>query len=111
VTTSHEIFQKHWDSVQSGDMDAIVRDYAENAVLIRPNQTLAGHEGCRKFFHDLFEELEGFSAQQHSVTVGEATVLLEWRASHADGRTAIGADTFIIENGKIQIQTVAFEIQ
>ena len=111
MTTSHKLFQKHWDSVQSGDMAAIVCDYAEDALLIRPARTLSGHEGCRTFFHDLFQELEGFSAQQHSVTVGEATVLLEWRASHADGRKAIGVDTFIIENGKIQIQTLAFEIQ
>ena len=111
MTTSHKLFQKHWDSVQSGDMDAIVCDYAEDALLIRPDRTLSGHEGCRTFFHDLFQELEGFSAQEHSVTISETTVLLEWRASHADGRQAIGVDTFIIENGKIHIQTLAFEIQ
>jgi ketosteroid isomerase-like protein len=111
VTTPHELLQNHWNSVQRGDMDAIVRDYAEDAVLIRPDQTFSGHEGCQNFFHDLFEELEGFAAQQQSVTIDETTVLLEWRASHADGREAIGVDTFIIENGKIRIQTIAFELR
>lgn len=110
MTTLRNLFQHHWDSIQLGDMDAIAQDYADDAILIRPDRRFYGHKGCRKFFAELFEELDGFTAEQHSVTIDETVILLEWRATHADGRTATGVDTFVIEDGKIQTQTLAFDI-
>ena len=110
MTNLRNLFQQHWNSVQLGDMDAITRDYADDAILIRPDRMFSGHSGCRAFFTELFEQLNGFAADQHSLTIDNPVILLEWRATHTDGRTATGVDTFIVENGKIKIQTLAFDV-
>ena len=86
MTNLRNLFQQHWDSVQLGDMDAITRDYADDAILIRPDHMFSGHSGCRAFFTELFEQLNGFAADQHSLTIDNPVILLEWRATHTDGR-------------------------
>ena len=105
------VFQRHWDAVQSGDFDAIAADYAADARLMQPGQVHVGHDGCRAFFEALFANLAGFEARQESVTVAGDTVLLTWSGSHADGRTAAGADTFIISDNLIQVQTLVYQIR
>ena len=44
------------------------------------------------------------------MTTSDPVVLLEWQGSHADGRSASGTDSFIIQDDKIQHQTLVFGV-
>ena len=76
MTNLRNLFQQHWDSVKLGDMDALTRDYADDAILIRPDRMFSGHSGCREFFTELFDHINGFAADHHSFTTANPVLLL-----------------------------------
>ena len=48
--TPEEVFQHHVDALGAGDLDEIVADYADDAILITPAGTLRGHDSIRATF-------------------------------------------------------------
>ena len=77
---------------------------------MRPGKTAQGHAEITRFFEEIGGTLDGFAIEQVSVTTSEPIVMLEWRGSHADGRSASGTDTFVIEDDKIRHQSLAFGV-
>ena len=110
MRTAQEVFDHHWDAVMAGDMDRLLSDYADDALFVRPGMTAQGHAEITEFFMEIGVALNGFSVEQVSVTTDEPIVVLEWRGSHADGRSASGTDSFVITDGKIQYQTLVFSV-
>jgi ketosteroid isomerase-like protein len=95
----------------AGDMDAVLSDYAEDATFIRQGGQVAdGHAGIRAVFDEIGKDLDGFSFEQVSITGKDSVLLLEWHGRHDDGRIANGSDTFVMQDGKIHHQTLAFWI-
>jgi hypothetical protein len=45
---------RHWQAFGAGDVEAIMADYAEDAVLITPDGTLKGHAQIRSLFAQVF---------------------------------------------------------
>lgn len=107
---ARQVYDDHWASIQAGDMDRILADYAEDAVFIRPNAIARGHTEIRGVFGELGDELKGFDLAQESVTIDGSFVLFEWSGRNPDGRTARGADTFYITNDRIRLQTLGYSI-
>ncbi len=110
MRTAQEVFDHHWDAVMAGDMDRLLSDYADDALFVRPGKTAQGHAEITRFFEEIGGALDGFAIEQVSVTTSEPIVMLEWRGSHADGRSASGTDTFVIEDDKIRHQSLAFGV-
>ena len=110
MRTAQEVFDDHWDAVMSGDMDRLLSDYADDALFVRPGQVAQGHAEITEFFMEIGGALDGFSVEQVSVTTAEPVVVLEWQGSNADGRSASGTDSFIIEDDKIRHQTLVFSV-
>ena len=110
MRTAQEVFDHHWDAVMAGDMDRLLSDYADDALFVRPGQVAQGHAEITEFFMDIGGALDGFSIEQVSVTTAEPIVVLEWRGSHDDGRSASGTDSFVITGDKIRLQTLVFSV-
>ncbi len=109
MRTPREVFDHHWDTLMSGDMEGVLSDYTEDATFIRTGGRVAtGHAGIEQVFGDIGEALEGFAFEQVSITEEGSTLLLEWQGRHGDGRVANGSDTFVIHDGMIRHQTLAF---
>ena len=87
-------------------IDAIVADYADDAIMITPEATFRGLDGVRSFFSQAFATLppgfmEAFNVK-HQEIVGEYAYIL-WDALPW---VPLGTDTFVIRDGKIVMQTV-----
>ncbi len=109
MRTAREVFDHHWDTLMSGDMEGVLSDYTEDATFIRSGGRIAtGHPGIEQVFAEIGEDLDGFAFEQVSVTGNESILLLEWQGKHADGRVANGSDTFVIQDGKIRHQSLAY---
>ena len=109
MRTARKVFDDHWDALMAGDMDGVLSDYAEDATFIRPGGRIgSGHDYISQVFAEIGASLDGFAFEQVSVTDDGAVVLLEWRGVHEDGRVANGSDTFVIQDGTIRQQTLAY---
>ena len=93
----------------AGEMDRVLSDYADDATFIRTGGNVGtGHTEIDQVFGEIGEALEGFDFEQVSVTDDGSVLLLVWQGRHADGRVANGSDTFVIQDGKIRQQTLAY---
>jgi hypothetical protein len=103
--TPEEVFTHHAQALGAEDLDAIVMDYADDAILISPSGVLRGKDAIRQFFADLLQALP--KAQWGVKTIYADNVLfLEWTADSARANVSDGVDTFLFENGLITLQTV-----
>ena len=103
--TPEEVFTHHAQSLGAEDLDAILMDYADTAILISPSGVLRGKDAIRNFFADLLQALP--KAHWAVKTIYADNVLfLEWTADSARASVSDGVDTFIFHDGLITLQTV-----
>jgi len=57
--TAREVFQHHGEALMAEDLDGIVGDYAEDALLITPDGLRRGKDGVREGFVKLLGDLPG----------------------------------------------------
>lgn len=93
------VFTHHVEALGSGDLDAIVEDYADDAVVISDTGVLVGAAAIR----DQFSVPSGLSnIQGTTIHVHGDYVYVCWTA---DG-VRMGSDTFVIRDGRIVLQTI-----
>jgi hypothetical protein len=104
--TPQDVFQHHAEALGAEDLDGIVLDYADSAILIDATAGVKrGKDAIREYFAGLLRSLP--QAQWGVKTTFEGSVLLlQWTADSAKASVSDGVDTFIFQNGLIQVQTV-----
>ncbi|GAC1356945.1 MAG: nuclear transport factor 2 family protein [Ktedonobacteraceae bacterium] len=107
--TPEEIFAHHAQSLGMEDPDAVVLDYADTASLITPAGVLRGKDAIRDFFVGTFQALPQ-AKWEVKATYVDNVLFLEWTADSRLGSISDGVDTFIFDNGLIQIQTARFTL-
>ena len=55
--TPQEVFQHHGETLVAGDLDGIVSDYSDDAIIITPAGVLRGKDGVREAFVKLLGDL------------------------------------------------------
>ena len=104
--TPDEVLVAHVAAVQSEDIQRILCDYDDNAIVLLPHQTSAGLSQIAQLFGGLFQ-LTGpsFSLNLVSKTNIGDYLLLEWTLQSS--RIIVGdlTETFVIRHGKIVLQT------
>jgi ketosteroid isomerase-like protein len=96
----------HLAASASGDIDALLDDYDESAVLITPGGITSGKPAIRQAFEDLFKDSLPtliLRNELYSQNVGYIT----WFMDEGKASELHGSDTFVIRDGKIVVQTVA----
>ena len=106
-----DVLQDHVRAVNSGDMQAIVADYADHAQVLTAQGALKGKPGVEAFFTQALSLLPGVQVAVEQTVTGENCLLVWWSADSSAGRIDDGIDTFVIEGGLITLQTPTFTIQ
>jgi predicted SnoaL-like aldol condensation-catalyzing enzyme len=92
-------------------LDAIVSDFAEEAVILSATGVVRGREEVRKAFARLLDDLPQ-AAWDLKTTLFEGDVLyLEWAATAEGHRVDDGVDTFIFDDGLIRLQTIHYTVK
>ncbi|SDB79768.1 SnoaL-like domain-containing protein [Raineyella antarctica] len=108
--TAEEVFQHHGQSLGAEDLEEILSDYADDAILIAQGKVYRGKDGAREVFVQLLSDVP--QAQWELDTVFADDVLyLEWKATGGGRRVDDGIDTFIFTDGMIRVQTVAYHVR
>ncbi len=106
MRTVEEILDHHAQAVKDGNLDEIIADYADDAVLIsKDTGPVKGKEALRGFFQMLTGGLfaGGESTDLVRIIDGEL-VYLEWQVESAK-HVATGVDTFVVSGDRIRYQT------
>ena len=109
--TPQEVLAHHSRALGAADLDEIVADFADDAVMITPAGTKRGRAGVREAFTQLFADLPDARWNIRKQTDADGVVLLAWTADAAGSRANDGVDTLVLEDGMIRVQTVSYTLQ
>ncbi|HEU5256532.1 MAG TPA: nuclear transport factor 2 family protein [Vicinamibacterales bacterium] len=114
IGTTRQVFEHHLGAFAAGDLDGILSDYTDDAIVIGPDGALQGKQSIRGFFEAVLASL--FKPGTYQLTMDTLHVLddvvyIVWHAHCASANIAFAADTFLIRGGKIAVQTFAAKIE
>lgn len=105
-----EVLQRHAEVLIAGDLDGIVSDYSDDAVIVTPDGVKRGKDGVRETFVKLLSDVpdaEWDVPTQHFV---DDLLFIEWKAKANDSHVEDGIDTFAFRDGLIRAQTVRYTL-
>jgi hypothetical protein len=108
--SAEEVFAHHGQVLGAEDLDGIVSDYADDAILIVQSQVFRGRDGAREVFTKLLADVPQATWELEPV-FAEDVLYLEWKARSTDRHIENGVDTFIFQDGQIRVQTVQYTVQ
>jgi ketosteroid isomerase-like protein len=103
-----EVLTHHLTAFGNNNIEAILKDYTEESVVLTPDGLLKGLDMIRQFFEAYFIEIPtgaAFEMKQLLVTGNAAFIV--WASKSVVAEIAMGTDTFFLEGDKIAIHSVA----
>lgn len=107
--TTSDVFDDHLRLRNEGDLETdLTRNYSPDVVLLTGIGVFRGHDGVRASADILRGYARGTHYDYRVRLVEGEIAYLEWRADSAHARIDDGADSFLIRDGRIQIQTIHY---
>ena len=101
--------EETWQRIVEEDLR---RNVSEDVVILINRGTFRGHEGVRRLAQMLGEELPEHRAFEYTYRAVEGRMAyLEWAYEDANVRVRDGADSYLIEEGKIVAQTIHYTVE
>jgi ketosteroid isomerase-like protein len=106
TSATADVFERHFDAIKSGRLDAVMEDYASDAVILTPEQNFHGTNEILGFFQAFSA---GFPPEVFPAVntihrdVQDDVIFVIWNAEPFIKRAA---DSFLIRDGKIQRHTI-----
>ena len=108
-SSTDAVVTHHLKAFLDQDIEAIMADYDEDAIVITPTETIHGLPEIRQMFlggwGSVFKVVESFDLQRQ-VAHGDVGYIL-WKSETATHSFPVGSDTFVVRDGKIVAQTFA----
>jgi hypothetical protein len=106
-----DVFEDHLKLRAEGDLETdLQRNYSESVVLLTENSNAQGHAAMRMSARRLAEQLPNSRFEFVSKQVNGPYALLIWRAQSDRFNVTSGADSFLIKDGRIQMQTIHYQL-
>jgi hypothetical protein len=106
-----EVFDHHAQALGAEDLDEIVADYSDDAIIVTPAGAVRGKAGVRQTFVKLLGDLPKASWDIKTTIYEDDVMLLEWGAEGGGNRVEDGIDTFVFRDGLIRVQTVRYTLR
>lgn len=111
MRTTTEIIYAHLEHRLHGDTGAdISENFSDNVVILSSFGQFYGHDGVRKSARLLSEQVPNSVFTYRQTTVEGNFAFLEWTADSPEERVCEGADSFVIEDGVIILQTIHYAL-
>ncbi|NKB49733.1 MAG: nuclear transport factor 2 family protein [Alphaproteobacteria bacterium] len=103
------VLDSHLTAFGSGNVDAILANYASDAVIMFPGGMVSGHADIRGMFEGLVTEFgqPGVTFEMLNSDVSGEIAFIVWKAETGKAVYEMGTDTYVIRDNKIVMQTVA----
>ena len=105
--STENTWKHHIQAWEARSVSAIVSDYSDESVLVLNNQIFKGREEITTVFTQLFRIFDNGSNRIDTPLLFDRFVYITWHFSPTNKPEFFGTDTFVIEDGKIILQTIA----
>ncbi|MHA6281093.1 nuclear transport factor 2 family protein [Salinimicrobium sp. CAU 1759] len=107
-----EVFEDHLDLAQQGELEKdLERNYSQDSVLLTNYGVFHGREGMKQAAELLKEQLPGGNYNYVLKLCHEEMCFLHWTGKSDVSVIPDGADSYLIKNGKIMVQTIYYSVQ
>ncbi len=103
-----QVLDAHRKATLDADMAKLIALYADDAILITTEGACVGKAAIQELFEGDYESAPNVKLSFGKRIVEGDTCLLEWSSESDAGSIPQGVDTYIIQDGKIQRQTIWF---
>lgn len=111
VKTTTEIVYSHLEFRLRGETGAdICENFSEDVVILSSFGQFYGHDGVRNSARILSEQVPDGVFTYRQTTVENNFAFLEWTANAREEKVCDGADSFVIDDGKIILQTIHYTL-
>jgi hypothetical protein len=112
MRSTREVFDHHLHLAKQGAVEEdLRRNYANDVKVLTRWGVFEGHDGIRELAARLAEELPEPHFEYTTTLVVDEIAYLEWTATSRTHRAENGADTFLIQDGKVQVQTIHYTLR
>jgi hypothetical protein len=109
--SAREVLDDHLRLAAEGDLDGdLARNVADDVVMLTGRGVFRGHEGVRELARQLMEEVPSGEWVYRLQLVEDRMAFLEWTVESGPTRIPDGADSYLIEDGKIRAQTIHYTL-
>lgn len=108
--TTEEVFAHHGQALGAEDLEGILADYADDAIIVLNKTVYRGKDGAREVFTQLLADVPQAEWELDTTFVDDV-LYLEWKATGTTGKIEDGIDTFVVEDGMFRVQTIAYTVQ
>ena len=110
-TITQEVLNHHLSAFADADVDEILKDYDEDSELLTPDGAFKGLNAIRSFFDESFKIFpKGSALELKQYIVRDEIIYVTWSGESSFVSIPMGTDTFIFQEDKIRVQTVAAQI-
>jgi hypothetical protein len=109
--SAQEVLDDHLQLAADGDLDGdLVRNVADDIVVLTGRGVFHGHDGVRELARQLMEEVPSGEWVYRTQLVEGRMAFLEWTVESGPTRIPDGADSYLVEAGKIRAQTIHYTL-
>src|SRR5439155_17175230 len=97
--TTRAVLDHQMEAFGAGSADEILKDFADDAVLIRPEGVFKGREAIHGVYSEMFAGLfkpDTYDFEMVAEHVEGDYAYVAWRASNATSNVVMGTDTFVV---------------
>lgn len=107
------VIDRHLRCFQAGDVEGLLADYSADCVLLIDDQVIEGRDALRAFFEHVFTAMfpGGVAVDIQNRASAQGATIIKWTAETPNLKVLMGADTMVLRDGKIAIQTVALKAE
>lgn len=110
--TTKEVFESHLILRKEGKVeDDISQNYSKDSMIISDVGNFKGHKGIRESAKKLEQDVGNSKFKYLKQVVVDNIAYLIWQAEKNNEIVAMGSDSFLIEDNKIKIQTIYYEVK
>jgi hypothetical protein len=102
--TTRDVYDRHMRHERDGDLDAIVSDYAPDAIVATPDGIGSGRDYIRQSYERVLPLISSLELASSIQVLGDV-LYLTFRANRNGTDELIGTDTFVIHDDLIYMHT------
>ncbi len=110
AASTEDVWNHHIHAWEARSVDDIVSDYSDSSTLVLNNRIFKGRKQIAQVFTRLFEIFDNGTNKIDTPTVFDRFVYITWNFTPSGKQEFFGTDTFVIEDGKIVLQTIASKL-
>ncbi len=107
---TRKVWEHHINAWDNSDLEDIVSDYSEDSILILNHTVYKGIDQVACVFDSLFEIFADDNNIIAPETIEGEVMYITWNYTPPNGHAYDGTDSFVVRNGIIEYQTIAFRL-